>query len=49
MKLRDIEVKEYHDLRPYLDAVHTVKVEGADFKVEVRLDLTKKEVNVKKI
>lgn len=49
MKLRDVEVKEYHDLRPYLEATHTAKVEGADFEVEVRLDLTKKEVNVKKI
>ncbi|GEM_PF-6486976 len=49
IKGRDEIVKEYNDLQPFLSAVHTVKVEGADMQVEVKMDLTKKEIIVKQI
>ena len=49
VKSRDVIVKEYNDLQPFLSAVHTVKVDGADMKVEVKMDLTKKEIIVKQI
>jgi len=49
IKGRDVIIKEYNDLQPFLSAVHTVKVEGADMQVEVKMDLTKKEIIVKQI
>ncbi len=49
IKSRDVIVKEYNDLQPFLSAVHTVKVDGADMQVEVKMDLTKKEIIVKQI
>ena len=49
MKIQDVTVKEFHDLEPFLNATHTAKVQGADMQVEVTLDLTKKDVVVKKI
>ncbi len=51
IKDRDLIVKEYNDLQPFLTATHKTKVEtkvdGADIEVEVKLDLTRKEVIVK--
>jgi hypothetical protein len=49
IKIRDETVNEYHELEPFLNEVHKTKVQGADIQVEVRLDLTNKEVLVKKI
>lgn len=49
IKARDVVVNEFNNLQPFLKAVHKAKVHGSDIEVEVKLDLTKKEVIVKKI
>ena len=49
VKERDVVVKEYDDLQPFLKAVHKTKVDGADIEVEVKLDLTRKDIIVKKV
>jgi len=49
IKTKDKTVNKYNDLQPFLNAVHKTKVDGADMEVEVKMDLTKKEITVKKI
>jgi len=49
IKIRDVQVNEYHELKPFLEATHKAKVEGADIQVEVSLDIVKKDVKVKKV
>jgi len=49
IKTKDEIVNKYNDLQPFLKTVHKTKVDGADIEVEVTLDLTTKNVIVKKI
>ena len=49
MKVHDEVMKEYEDIQPFLNAVHKIKVDGANIEVEVSLNVTKKEIKVKKV
>jgi len=48
-KTKDRVIDEYIDLKPFLNAVHKIKVDGADIEVQVQLDLARKTIIVRKV